>query len=726
MTGLLDHIRKVNSESRSGRTVPEKLPEGPFIYHDKDGDIEYEFDARILRKGGDERKDGDGNVYFIPLEILPEFEFHDETLDTDAAFWEWMDTYVTKHQLKPVRTQKQRTIVKASEWGLGQYQSASKYLSDRWKGTSYFSDVGNDAARKYAVALQSVQTTIRVVDTHERRMAVRLADTDSDPKQQGFSPTSATNFNENTIWVSACALADTAIEQGEGVDVTTGFALHEASHAQYTTDLVHVVSQPTRLTPLSVAGLLFNIMEDMRIEAKTAEVFPGFTGYFEKAIEYMWARFASQKSPHTWGPELNDKLNAVIQMIKWPEQYRPIYEADPRLKDEAEWWQDWVGRYTSGQIQARPALVEAIKRFDDEDKQAMDDLRGKEQQAKLDQESLEDAIRKAIELMDPNGTIMRPCSSLTNPMGHDKHLDKNKPSAEVAQRAARLVEMGVKEESDFRDQFPTGKSRPNQIISMRPVEDDQSRHAYHAPDAGLVQRMRAAFHLRPSAMEWTDRLRKSGSVDEDEVWRAGTGDMRFFEQRTIESAPDTSIGIMVDGSGSMNGHKMDVAVQAAAIVHACLKDINGVNVHVWSHTAGVNGGGTCTIFKIWERGEPLTRLGLMHTQASGNNFDGYALAWGVRELVREGKPDEQRILFIISDGLPNGNGVEGQYGGAEAMKHIREVGDWAERQDVTVIQIAVGGVHPSQQAAMYKHWVPFDGDLTKLPSQMMGILRKVM
>jgi hypothetical protein len=734
---LIDHIRKVNQTPAKpvlmGGAAERPLPKGPFVYEYEEDDgtiteIEYTFDERVLRKGGDERKDYDGNVYFIELDLLPEFEFHDETIDTDKEFWDWMNEFIRTYDLKPIRRQKQRTLVKASDWGFGQYQSASKYLSDRWKGTNYFADVGGDVARKLAVALQAIQTTVRVVDTHERRMRVKLANAEDNPQESNFIPTSATNFTDNEIWVSACALVDSAIEEGDAVDITTGFALHEASHAQYTIDILHALDQPNRLEPLAVASLLFNIMEDMRIERNTSQVFPGFEGYFDKALDYMWESFASKRSPKRWGPELTDKLNAIIQMLKWPEHYRPIYEANADLKAEAEWWQDWNQRYLDEKMSARAALVEAIKHLDDDDKKQMDEQRAKEKQAQIEQDKLNEAIQKAIDQLDPNQKLMKPCSSVTSAFGHDKKLDtkRSQLSSDTAKQSERLAEERIKVERDIKEQFPNGPGRPDAIVSQRPLEDDYSRQSYRNPDMGLVQRMKHAFHLRPSAMEWTDRLRKSGSVDEDEIWRAGAGDLRFFEQRTVESAPDTSIAILVDVSGSMNGYRMESAVNACSILHHCLKDMNGVNVHVYGHTAGVGERGSATIYRIWAKGEPLSRLGLLHTVPGGNNYDGYALAWVVKDLMRQAKPDEQRLVFIISDGLPNGSSSQGHYGGADAMQHIREVGRWAERQGVDIVQIAVGGVSPQQQAVMYKHWVPFDGNATKLPSQIMGILRKVM
>jgi cobalamin biosynthesis protein CobT len=209
--------------------------------------------------------------------------------------------------------------------------------------------------------------------------------------------------------------------------------------------------------------------------------------------------------------------------------------------------------------------------------------------------------------------------------------------------------------------------------------------------------------------------------------------MRFFERKTVESAPDTSVAILVDCSGSMNGRKLKNAVDTASILHACTKDMRGVRVRVYAHTGDQmdSSEGNAVVYRIWERGEPVSRLGTILTQPKGDNYDGYALGWVVQDLMKHSTPEEQQVVFVISDGLPNGYGAgnhgwsEG-YGGDTAMDHVRSVVSWAERQGVDVIQIAIdSGISADEQARMYKHWLPYQGSTT-LPQQVMGILKKLM
>jgi nitric oxide reductase activation protein len=370
---------------------------------------------------------------------------------------------------------------------------------------------------------------------------------------------------------------------------------------------------------------------------------------------------------------------------------------------------------------------------DPQTKKEMEEQSQKETQAGLDGEQIQKALEEAINQLKRNGDLMQPCSSVT---GHGTPVPglQSNLTPETNQRTKQMSEEELQENPVIKQQFPNGPGAPADIVTWRPVEDDYSRDKYQQPNQGLVQRMKGSFAMRPSAMEWTDRLQKAGAVDEDEVWRAGAGDMRFFEKKTIESTPDTKIALLVDCSGSMNGRKLRSATDVASIIHACTKDMNGVDVMVYGHTGdnGIPGEGNAGVFRVWERGEPVSRLGTLMTQVKGDNYDGYALGYVTQELLKRSTPEEQKILFIMSDGLPNGWGATGRgwgsggYGGEEAMNHIRQIVRWAGNQGVDIIQVAIDpSMRPEEQMQMYKHWIPFE-TLEQLPGQVMNILKKLL
>ncbi len=157
-------------------------------------------------------------------------------------------------------------------------------------------------------------------------------------------------------------------------------------------------------------------------------------------------------------------------------------------------------------------------------------------------------------------------------------------------------------------------------------------------------------------------------------------------------------------------------------MHEVLKTTPGVRVRVRAHTGDVAPGsyGDCVIYKVWENGEPMSRLGIPLVSPMGNNYDGYAIGWCVREMLRHQRPEEQRLLIVLSDGLPHGSA----YGGDEAMAHVREVQSWARRQGVMVVQVAIDeAMDARRQAAMFDHFLPFT-TLDALPAQLTALLSR--
>jgi hypothetical protein len=743
------------SEPVTNSAAPDEGDDLPDYDFSDDGDLGDEEDDRDepdpdeIRAHGASRTHENGNIYWLNVDQLREFNRMDRTLTDDDDFWAWFDAAVNKWGKKPIgkASKKRGHFGGLASWSSGSgggfsgWSGAKKYLSDWWGGSSYFGG-SSDKVRKLAVAVQAISTTIRVVDSHDRRMRVMLA---TDEKEG--APESYTAYDEQVIQVSPMALLDAKIEEGEGIDITTGFALHEASHAEYSERTLKHMRQPTLLRPVSIVSLLHNVLEDVRIEHLTGEEFPGFVGYFEKALDYLW-KISKDHRPVVWGPELKDKMNAVIAACKWYAEFKPKAAGNPALAAEVEWWHEWVEGYRTNTVPMRAALIAGLDRLkaDPDTKKQLEEMEEKEKAAEkaeglkpeLKPEDLKKLVKKMLEEAGMGG--LASCSSGESPGGGVADPSgKRKPgigageAGEVARLVKSEIEAGFVKEMKIPDM---GGLNPR-ITVLRPPETAASKRLFEPANPGLVSRMRRAFFFRPSAIEDVERLMKTGQIDEDELWRGGLpdGDYRMFEQRRIESAPDTAITFLIDASGSMAGHsggygshaktKVQIAQDLAQIMLACLKDMNGVRVRVRAHTGDTPDSGSkgVALYRIWDVGEPQTRLSLMGQPPNGaiqmgNNYDGYAIGWCIKELVQHAKPNEQMVLIVLSDGYPAGS----SYGGGPAYAHMRETIAWGEKQGVDTIQIAIeGGMN---QAEMFKHFVMFEST-EKLPMQLTALLRKI-
>ena len=60
------------------------------------------------------------------------------------------------------------------------------------------------------------------------------------------------------------------------------------------------------------------------------------------------------------------------------------------------------------------------------------------------------------------------------------------------------------------------------------------------------------------------------------------------------------------------------------------------------------------------------------------NIDGEALLWAHNRLIA--RPEERRILMVISDGAPVDDSTASANGGSYLERHLRQVIEWIERK----------------------------------------------
>jgi hypothetical protein len=689
-------------------------------------------DQVSIRAGGDYRQLTKGQVYWLPLKELLEFEKHDLSTPDDEEFFTWFNGFVKEHQFE---TRSERTGKSHKSWGdwKGKFDEwKPKKISNFWSDWGYdsksYSGTDSELVKKLAIALKAVSSTVAVINDTGAKFRVKFASEDT-----GESPSSYTDFTGKEIVVSPQALLDTSIDSDLGIEITTGWALHEGSHVKYSTSVFDDLKKPSALEPASVGHLLWNLLEDIRIESLTAAQFPGFAEFFTTHNKYLW-NLADPHKPKEWGPELQQKLGSVILMTKWPNEYEPTAMADPRLAEEFPWWQTWWKAYLDGSKDMRKSLIEALDHLneDPETKKQMQERADEEKKAgdaqKMNKEQFEKFLEQLKEMFKGG---LEPCPSpgqQPDPTGKAK--SKMELTDEQATELENLLEQQYQtHEAEYKMKEGNHEVAP-EIESTRPVEDAYSKAMYKTP-GGMVERMRSAFFFRKKATTEAERLLKSGMVDEEELWRVGAGDTRVFERETTPEETYTSVTMLVDASGSMYGGGLDRAQALATTMMACLRTQRGVRVRVRAHSTGyTTGGASCKIYRIWEPGDPDTRLGLLNTIDHGSNFDGFAIDWCAQELAQTSLPNESMLLIVLSDGLPAGSWVSGtrayHYGGSRAMEHMMAVSKGWAAKGVTIVQIAIdpSGLRPEDQAKMFLNWIGYESD-NRLLVDLTNLLKKV-
>jgi len=175
---------------------------------------------------------------------------------------------------------------------------------------------------------------------------------------------------------------------------------------------------------------------------------------------------------------------------------------------------------------------------------------------------------------------------------------------------------------------------------------------------------------------------------------------------------DTVVSLLIDNSGSMRGRPIAIAAICADILARTLErcgvatEILGFTTRGWkggqSREAWLSAGrplnpGRLNDLRhiVYKRADdPYRRarrnLGLMMREGLlKENIDGEALLWAHNRLIA--RPEERRILMVISDGAPVDDSTASANGGNYLEKHLRQVIDWIERKSpVELIAIGIG------------------------------------
>ncbi len=175
---------------------------------------------------------------------------------------------------------------------------------------------------------------------------------------------------------------------------------------------------------------------------------------------------------------------------------------------------------------------------------------------------------------------------------------------------------------------------------------------------------------------------------------------------------DTVVTLLIDNSGSMRGRPISIAAISADIMARTLErcgvktEILGFTTRAWkggqARERWLAGGRPATPGRLNDlrhilyksADEPWRRarksLGLMMREGLlKENIDGEALLWAHNRLI--GRPEERKILMVISDGAPVDDSTLSVNNGAYLERHLRQVIGWIEgRSPVELCAIGIG------------------------------------
>ena len=241
---------------------------------------------------------------------------------------------------------------------------------------------------------------------------------------------------------------------------------------------------------------------------------------------------------------------------------------------------------------------------------------------------------------------------------------------------------------------------------------DKQLVALHGAVARLANRLQRRL-LAQQNRGWDFDL-DEGQIDAARLARVIVDPMQplTFKQERETEFRDTVVTLLLDNSGSMRGRPIMVAACCADILARTLERC-GVKVEILGFTTRAWKGGRGReqwlnalkpplpgrlndlrhiVYKSadapWRRAR--RNLGLMMREGLlKENIDGEALAWAHSRLLA--RPEQRRILMMISDGAPVDDSTLSVNSGSYLERHLRQVIEEIEtRSPVELLAIGIG------------------------------------
>ena len=493
----------------------------------------------------------------------------------------------------------------------------------------------------------------------------------------------------------------------------------------------------SRLTPPSgPARAVFEALERARVEAIGARAMSGMARNLAAKIESQYARSAFQDISDRSEAPLDEALALLVRERLTgdapPEKAQPVVDI----------WRDWIEDRAGdalarmdGQINDQQAFGRLVRELlssldlsddlDDSDEEDGDDSEAEEQDQLADGGNDEESAERGDQ------------------SGDEQSLAESEAGDEM--------DLADLDALDQLDGDAEGEGQPQDATPRRPnlsVLDDPGAFGYqvytHAfdetvtaedlCDADELERLRAFLdkHLQSlhgAVARLANRLQRRLMAQQNRGWdfdlEEGLLDAarlprviidplhaRCFEQQRCTDVRDTVVTLLLDNSGSMRGRPIMVAACCADILARTLERC-GVKVEILGFTTRAWKGGQSRekwltdnkpaspgrlndlrhiVYKAadapWRRAR--RSLGLMMREGLlKENIDGEALAWAHNRLL--GRPEQRRILMMISDGAPVDDSTLSVNSGCYLERHLRQVIKEIEtRSPVELIAIGIG------------------------------------
>lgn len=200
------------------------------------------------------------------------------------------------------------------------------YLDDMWGRFGFRRGASQD--EDILVATDMVQSFLNSFARDGRYVAT------FNPHMQ----TAGTNLVERKVTLTPAPILDRNITPETAGRILTALAVHEISHPRYGHD-THEAAQ--RAYPRSAsAATISNLLDDLRIENRFVEDYPGYSGIFQPALDYITDGVMTKNGGKV-KLDYGDQINVATMATRYE---RAVDWTG--MESELAWWKAWAKRWS--------------------------------------------------------------------------------------------------------------------------------------------------------------------------------------------------------------------------------------------------------------------------------------------------------------------------------------------------------------------------------------------
>ncbi|WP_029075543.1 cobaltochelatase subunit CobT [Kaistia adipata] len=519
--------------------------------------------------------------------------------------------------------------------------------------------------------------------------------------------------------------AEVAVTRGLGDSMALRLACHN--------DAIHRAAAPEGKN----ARAVFDAVEQARVEAIGARRMDGVAGNLAAMLEDRYHRGNFHEITERSEAPLED---AVALMVREKLTGQKPPQSAEKIVDL---WRDWIEEKAGQDFGKLADTLVDQKRFASAVRSLLASLEMADELGEGD----EDENEEKGDASDDSGAEQENPSDEAEQSDSDASEEAETTGDEAEAGETETTEAGADDEEDGEDSEDARDSgeatRPDSPFTNAPpgidykaftTRFDETIKAEDLCDPAELDRLRAFLdkqlsNLQGAVGRLANRLqrrlmaqqnrswdfdREEGMLDPARLHRVVTDPMQplSFKIEKDTNFRDTVVTLLLDNSGSMRGRPITVAATCADILARTLErcgvkvEILGFTTRAWkggqSREAWLQAGKPAApgrlndlrhiIYKAadapWRRAR--RNLGLMMREGLlKENIDGEALDWAHQRLLA--RPEQRRILMMISDGAPVDDSTLSVNTGNYLERHLRYVIDEIEnRSPVELIAIGIG------------------------------------